>query len=66
MAKQASTINQQKAVASRATLIRLANSCTRLASRGNTKTPVPPDLDASDYQMIAEILRGMAAVIAES
>ena len=62
MTRNRSTTDRQE-VASKATLMRLANSCTRLASRGNARTPILHDLDASDYQTIADILRSMAAMI---
>ncbi len=45
---------------SRATLVRLANSCARLASRGTLTTSTPQDIDAADYRIIAEVLRAAA------
>lgn len=63
MAKNRSPADDAAAVTSKATLIRLANSCARLATRGSTVTPIAHDLDATDYQTISEILRSMAAMI---
>ena len=57
--------NNQKADErqSKATLIRLANSCARAATRGSEGTAVAHDLDAQDFKIIADILMGLAAEI---
>lgn len=60
MAKGRPSVDDQDKATSKATLVRLANSCARLATRGNTVTSIAHDLDAADYQTIAEILRKMA------
>lgn len=65
MSKHRSSAAEVEDVANKATLIRLANSCARLAARGNTVTPIAHELDAADYQTIAGVLRGMAAMIPE-
>ena len=46
-----------------ATLVRLANSCERAATRGKTVTPMAADLNEEDYSAIADILHKMAATI---
>ena len=66
MAKRRALGDDAEAIASKATLLRLANSCARLATRGSTVTPIAHDLDAADYQTMAEVLHGMAAMIPDS
>lgn len=44
-----------------ATLLRLANSCERLAGREDQARLTLHDLDADDYRMIAGLLRELAA-----
>lgn len=60
MAKGRLSADDMEDAASKWTLVRLANSCARLATRGNTVTPIGHDLDAADYQMMAEILQKLA------
>lgn len=61
--KDRSATEEAETLASKATLVRLANSCARLATRGSTVTPIAYDLDAVDYKTISEVLRSLAAMI---